>query len=75
VGFTIPNPLDTNWLGIYNANEKKPENGYDWFWMGMCGDQSDECDAMGSGDVKFKITGPKTTSYDDYPMNPGKYKV
>jgi len=75
VRFTIPNPSDTNWLGVYKSTVEDPANASDMLWMYMCGNQQDEGCTKEKGRAVFKIAGPDTTSTADYPLNPGKYKV
>jgi hypothetical protein len=75
VKFTNPNPLDTNWLGVYNSTVEDPAIANDLMWMYMCGNQDEGCAAKEKGTAVFKIAGNDTTSALDYPLNPGKYKV
>lgn len=74
VKFTIPNPSDTNWLGVYKSTVTDPANADDMLWMYMCGNQDGGCEKE-KGRAVFKIPGSDTTSNSDYPLNAGKYKV
>ena len=77
VTFENPTLTEGNWIGIYHeSDESLTENS---LWAGMCGDQDswyyDECPSKSSGIITFSGDGPDQSNNEEWPLDPGNYKV
>jgi len=81
VEFTINDAENLDWMGIFYYSkgddlEANPGHEDDLFWTYTCGSQeSSGCDAVTDGIVTFNGVDPVEESGNQWPINPGKYKV
>ena len=78
VTFNNPTLSEGNWIGIYKESDESLAEVS--LWAGMCGDQEsyyadDPCPAQTNGSITFSGDGPDQSGYENWPLDPGNYKV
>jgi len=83
VSFNVDNPTTNDWIGIYKTNPKdslstNPVDRKLLFWAYTCSDRKSlplDPTALTTGTVTFNGVDPSEEYWDQWPLNPRKYKV